>query len=200
MNINRWVPFPASVLFLGSATLFSQSAIVHGVPLGLPYAMNTIPPVVHQVNPDVVHPDIARAVERRGADPSEVAKQTAGEAFLAANAQKQGVVSTESGLQYEVLQEGTGSVPAATDTVQVHYRGTLLDGSEFDSSYARGVPAEFAVTQVIQGWQEALQMMPQGSKWRVFIPPHLAYGEQGAGDQIGPDATLIFDIELIEVK
>ncbi|NUM54434.1 MAG: FKBP-type peptidyl-prolyl cis-trans isomerase [Candidatus Hydrogenedentes bacterium] len=122
-----------------------------------------------------------------------------GEAFLIANAKKPGVKSTASGLQYLVVTEGKGEMPKATDTVKTHYRGTLIDGTEFDSSYARNEPTEFPVNQVIKGWTEALQLMHVGDKWKLFIPANLAYGERGAGADIGPNSTLIFDIELLEV-
>jgi FKBP-type peptidyl-prolyl cis-trans isomerase FklB len=120
--------------------------------------------------------------------------------FLEANKTKDGVVTLPSGLQYKVLQEGTGPKPAATDTVVCNYRGTLLDNTEFDSSYKRGQPATFPVTGVIKGWTEALQLMPVGSKWQLFIPSELAYGERGAGGQIGPNSTLIFEVELLSIQ
>jgi FKBP-type peptidyl-prolyl cis-trans isomerase FklB len=123
-----------------------------------------------------------------------------GMAFLEANKAKDGVVTLPSGLQYKVLQEGTGAKPAPTDTVVCNYRGTLLDSTEFDSSYKRGQPATFPVTGVIKGWTEALQLMPVGSKWQLFIPSELAYGERGAGGQIGPNATLIFEVELLSIQ
>jgi FKBP-type peptidyl-prolyl cis-trans isomerase len=123
-----------------------------------------------------------------------------GEAFLAENKSKEGVKITESGLQYEVLSEGEGDKPGATDTVTVHYRGTLLDGTEFDSSYSRGEPATFALNQVIPGWTEGLQLMTPGSKYKLYIPSELAYGERGAGNQIGPNSTLVFEVELMEVN
>lgn len=123
-----------------------------------------------------------------------------GKAFLDANAKKQGVKVLPSGLQYKVLTEGTGASPKATDVVKTHYRGTLLNGKEFDSSYARKEPAEFPVNGVIKGWTEALQLMKPGSKWQLFIPSDLAYGAQGAGADIGPNSTLIFEVELISVK
>lgn len=123
-----------------------------------------------------------------------------GQAFLATNKTKEGIKVTASGLQYKVLKEGTGPKPTATQTVSVHYRGTLLDGTEFDSSIKRGQPAEFPVNGVIKGWTEALQLMPVGSKWQLFIPPDLAYGPQGAGGTIGPNATLIFEVELLAIK
>jgi len=123
-----------------------------------------------------------------------------GEAFLAENKKKDGVITLPSGLQYKVITEGTGKTPKAEDTVVTNYRGTLIDGTEFDSSYKRGEPATFPVKGVIPGWTEALQLMKEGSKWELFIPASLAYGERGAGNVIGPYATLIFEIELISVK
>ncbi len=119
--------------------------------------------------------------------------------FLAENAAKKGVVTTASGLQYEVLTEGTGPKPTADDTVEVHYRGTLVDGTEFDSSYSRGETVSFGVGQVIPGWTEALQLMPVGSKWKLAIPSELAYGAGGAGNVIGPNAALVFEVELIKI-
>ena len=125
--------------------------------------------------------------------------KAAGEAFLAENAKRPEVKTTESGLQYEVITEGTGNKPAASDTVVVHYTGTLIDGTVFDSSVERGTPATFGVTQVIPGWVEALQLMQEGAKWRLYIPSDLAYGTRGAGGAIGPNATLIFDVELLQI-
>jgi FKBP-type peptidyl-prolyl cis-trans isomerase len=126
--------------------------------------------------------------------------QKAGAAFLAENKTKEGVVTLPSGLQYKVLTPGTGPKPAATDTVVCQYKGTLLDGTEFDSSYKRGQPATFAVGKVIKGWTEALELMPVGSKWQLFIPADLAYGERGAGNVIPPNATLIFEVELVSIQ
>ncbi len=123
-----------------------------------------------------------------------------GEAFLRDNAGKEGVQSTASGLQYTVLTPGTGRNPKATDTVLVHYRGTLLDGTEFDSSYRRNAPIEFPLNQVIAGWTEGVQLMQEGAKYRFFIPSNLAYGRRGAGGAIGPDETLIFEVELLKVR
>jgi FKBP-type peptidyl-prolyl cis-trans isomerase FklB len=123
-----------------------------------------------------------------------------GEAFLAENKKKEGVVTLSSGLQYKVIKPGTDKKPKATDTVKAHYRGTLIDGKEFDSSYRRGEPASFPVKGVIPGWSEALQLMGEGAKWQVFVPSNLAYGERGAGRDIGPNATLIFEIELISIQ
>lgn len=123
-----------------------------------------------------------------------------GAAFQAKNAQREGVVTLPSGLQYEVLVEGDGASPGATDRVVTHYHGTLIDGTVFDSSVERGEPASFAVDEVIAGWTEALQLMQVGDKWRLVIPPDLAYGKAGVGVRIGPDATLVFEVELLEVK
>lgn len=123
-----------------------------------------------------------------------------GEAFLAENKKKEGVKTTASGLQYKVIKDGSGKKPKATDTVTVHYKGTLIDGTEFDSSYKRGEPTSFPVNQVIAGWTEALQLMNVGSKWQLFIPANLGYGDRGAGPQIGPNAALIFEVELISLK
>jgi FKBP-type peptidyl-prolyl cis-trans isomerase FklB len=123
-----------------------------------------------------------------------------GEDFLAENKKKEGVKTTKSGLQYKVIKAGTGKTPKAADTVVTHYRGTLIDGTAFDSSYDRGEPATFPVGKVIKGWTEALQLMTVGSKWQLFIPSALAYGEDGAGDDIGPNSVLIFEIELVAIK
>lgn len=122
-----------------------------------------------------------------------------GEAFLAENKSKEGVVTLPSGLQYKILKEGTGPKPAATDTVSCNYKGTLLNGKEFDSSYKRGEATSFPVNGVIKGWTEALQLMPVGSKWQLFIPADLAYGDRGAGGDIGPGETLIFEVELVSI-
>jgi FKBP-type peptidyl-prolyl cis-trans isomerase FklB len=123
-----------------------------------------------------------------------------GEAFLSENKKKEGVKTLPSGLQYKVVKAGTGKKPKVNDTVTVNYRGTLIDGTEFDSSFRRGQPATFQVSGVIPGWTEAMQLMAEGAKWQLFIPPNLAYGERGAGGLIGPNATLIFEVELISVQ
>ncbi len=127
------------------------------------------------------------------------ANAAAGEAFLAENAEKDGVMVTESGLQYEVLREGEGSAPAESDRVSIHYKGTLLDGTQFDSSYDRGQPAVFGVSGVIAGFSEGLMLMSEGAHYRFYIPSELAYGANGSGPTIGPNATLIFEVELLEV-
>jgi FKBP-type peptidyl-prolyl cis-trans isomerase FklB len=124
----------------------------------------------------------------------------AAKTFLAENESKEGVITLDSGLQYKVLTKGSGASPAVTDTVRVHYRGSLINGQEFDSTFKRGEPIEFPVNRVIAGWTEALQLMKEGSKWQLFIPADLAYGERGSGQIIGPNAMLIFEVELLEIK
>ena len=131
---------------------------------------------------------------------AEETNQKAGDAFLAANKTKEGVVTLPSGLQYKILKAGTGPKPTASDSVVCNYRGTLIDGTEFDSSYKSGQPATFPVSGVIKGWTEALQLMPVGSKWQLFVPPALAYGARGAGSDIGPDSTLVFEVELLSIQ
>ena len=128
-----------------------------------------------------------------------VANAEAGKKFLAENAKKPGITTTESGLQYEILKEGKGAKPTATDMVKTHYEGKLTDGTIFDSSIQRGQPASFPVNGVIMCWQEALQLMPEGSKWKLYCPGDLAYGERGAGSNIGPNAVLTFEVELLEI-
>ncbi|MCX5910402.1 MAG: FKBP-type peptidyl-prolyl cis-trans isomerase, partial [Deltaproteobacteria bacterium] len=123
-----------------------------------------------------------------------------GETFLAQNKTKEGVKTLPSGLQYKVVKAGNGKKPKATDTVVTHYKGTLLDGTEFDSSFKRNQPATFKVNGVIRGWTEALQLMEEGAKWILYVPAALAYGDRGAGQQIGPNATLIFEVELISIQ
>ncbi len=141
-----------------------------------------------------------RAKQMAKASESGDKNKKEGAAFLAANKAKDGVKTTASGLQYKVIKAGTGKIPKASDTVKTHYAGTLIDGTEFDSSIKRGEPATFPVGGVIKGWTEALQLMPVGSKWQLFIPADIAYGERGAGQAIGPNATLIFDIELLSIE
>ena len=134
-------------------------------------------------------------------DPTTMANNKAeGETFLAENAQKAGVTTLPSGLQYEIITEGSGKKPTLKSSVTTHYHGTLPNGTVFDSSYQRGQPATFPVNGVIAGWTEALQLMPEGSKWRLYIPSDLAYGKRGAGRDIGPDAALVFDVELLKVN
>jgi FKBP-type peptidyl-prolyl cis-trans isomerase FkpA len=131
---------------------------------------------------------------------SPAENKAAGEAFLAENGQKDNIITTPSGLQFEIIEQGDGARPTATDNVTVHYKGTTIDGEVFDSSYDRGAPATFPLNRVIAGWTEGLQLMQEGGKFRFYIPSQLAYGERGAGAAIGPNSTLIFDVELIKVK
>lgn len=139
--------------------------------------------------------------KQQAAQAEQSAAQSAiADQFMAQNAAREGVMSTESGLQYEVLESGDGATPTNDSTVVVHYHGTFVDGSVFDSSVQRGEPATFGVTQVIPAWTEALQLMSVGDKWRVFAPPHLAYGEQGAGGVIPPNTALIFEVHLIGIE
>jgi len=140
-------------------------------------------------------------MEARQAEETAAAEKNKaeGEEYMAENGAREGVVTTESGLQYEVLRQGDGPRPTAEDRIRIHYKGTLIDGTQFDSSYDRNEPAEFSVGGVIQGFSEALQLMPVGSQYRVVIPGNLAYGEQGTGGDIGPNATLIFEIEMLDI-
>ncbi len=153
-------------------------------------------------NTEMTHAEAQKVVNehfRKLSEEAYAVNKAAGEKFLAENAKKQGVVALPSGLQYEVIKEGNGKKPSATDRVQCHYEGTLIDGTVFDSSIKRGEPAVFGVNQVIRGWVEALQLMKEGAKWRLYIPYNMAYGENGAGEMIPPYSALIFDVELIKV-
>ena len=141
-----------------------------------------------------------QAIEAKALEAKYGENKAAGEKFLAENATKEGVKTTESGLQYKVIKQGKGAVPTNKNTVKVHYKGTLIDGTEFDSSYSRNEPSSFPVTGVIKGWTEALTMMPVGSKWELYIPQELAYGSRETGGQIKPFSTLIFEVELLEIE
>ena len=154
-----------------------------------------------QLSPDEINRAFGEIQEQIKREQAEQSQQLAAEgaAFLAENARREGVVVTASGLQYEIIEQGSGAVPTARSTVRTHYRGTLINGKEFDSSYRRNDPAEFPVGGVIRGWTEALQIMPVGSKWKLYIPFDLAYGERGAGADIGPYQALIFEIELLDI-
>ena len=142
----------------------------------------------------------AAAAAKQQREEQAAKNQAVGEAFLADNAKREVVSTLPSGLQYQVLSEGKGDPPGPTDTVTVHYRGTLIDGSEFDSSYGRGHPATFPLDRVIRGWTEGLLLMRPGAKYRLYVPPELAYGEDGAGTRIGPNATLLFEVELLSIQ
>ena len=159
-----------------------------------------------RLSEDEIRKTLMAVQEKQQAKHNEAIKVVAeankkeGEDFLAENAKKEGVVTTDSGLQYKVLEAGEGPKPSATDTVSVNYRGTLIDGTEFDSSYKRGQPVSFPVNGVISGWTEALQLMSEGAKWELYIPSDLAYGPGGTGGPIGPNATLIFEVELLKAS
>lgn len=151
---------------------------------------------------ELTHSDAQKVVNehfQKLAEEAYAVNRNAGEKFLAENAKKESITTLPSGLQYEVIKEGNGKKPSATDRVQCHYEGTLIDGTIFDSSIKRGEPAVFGVNQVIRGWVEALQLMQEGAKWRLYIPYDMAYGEHGAGEMIPPYSALIFDVELIKV-
>ncbi len=170
---------------------------------------NGVAAVYDGVKPEMTYEEAKRTVQeffmkleaemQEEAKKNAAANRQAGEAFLAENAKRDGVHTTASGLQYEILTTGNGAHPTANDRVEVHYTGKLIDGTVFDSSVERGVPAMFGVTQVIPGWVEALQLMREGDSWRLYIPSDLAYGPNGAGGLIGPDTTLIFDVQLLRV-
>ena len=169
---------------------------------GVRDALEDAEPAVSREELDQILQEFSRKItEEQQAERAAQAErnQAEGEAFLAENGAREGVVTTESGLQYEVLEAGDGPRPTAADQVTIHYKGTLIDGTQFDSSYDRGEPATFGVSGVIQGFAEGLQLMPVGSRYRFVIPADLAYGAQGAGGEIGPNATLIFEIELLEI-
>lgn len=141
-----------------------------------------------------------RKKKKEEMDKKAVENKEKSDKFLEENKKKEGVVTLESGLQYLIVTDGSGETPKATDRVKVHYKGTTIDGTEFDSSYKRNKPATFSVNRVVKGWTEALQLMKVGSKWQLFVPPELGYGNRGAGRKIGPNETLIFDIELISIE
>lgn len=165
---------------------------------GLADALNGQPSAVPHDQLELAFQEISQRLRARQREKSEQLAAD-GKAFLAENAKREGVVVTGSGLQYEVLTAGAGEKPGTRSVVRTHYHGTLINGEVFDSSYQRGEPAEFPVNGVIAGWTEALQLMPVGSKWRLYVPYQLAYGEQGAGGRIGPYSTLIFDVELLDI-
>jgi len=179
-----------------------------GQPLDPEMLIRGVLDALDAVEPRISEPEMQRILTRlqsdaRAAEQRERHEQAArnlaeGAAFLAENARREGVRTLPSGLQYRILEPGSGRAPEATDTVTVHYRGTFVDGTEFDSSHARGEPATFGLDGVIPGWSEALRLMREGARWRLFVPPELAYGDGDAGG-IGPNRTLIFDVELIAV-
>ena len=171
---------------------------IEAIQVGLADAINQVKSQIPEDQIEAAFIEINKAVEAKA---QQGAKQDIanGEAYLAENAKRDEVTVTESGLQYEILEEGTGAIPTSANTIKAHYNGALIDGTKFDSSYDRGEPSEFPVTGVIAGWTEALQLMPVGSKWKLHIPHELAYGLQGAGNMIPGGAALVFDIELVDI-
>ncbi|MEZ7866516.1 MAG: FKBP-type peptidyl-prolyl cis-trans isomerase [Paludibacteraceae bacterium] len=158
--------------------------------------------VLEQKKPEITYQEAQELIDeyfRKLQEQSSEKTISEGKAFLESNGKRPEVITLKSGLQYEIINKGNGNLPKASDKVRVHYHGTLIDGTVFDSSVRRGEPATFGVTQVISGWVEALQLMPVGSKWKLYIPSNLAYGAQGAGQHIGPHTTLIFEVELLDI-
>ncbi len=158
--------------------------------------------VLEQKKPEITYQEAQEIIDeyfRKLQEQSSEKTISEGKAFLESNGKRPEVITLKSGLQYEIINKGNGNQPKASDKVRVHYHGTLIDGTVFDSSVRRGEPATFGVTQVISGWVEALQLMPVGSKWKLYIPSNLAYGAQGAGQHIGPHTTLIFEVELLDI-
>jgi len=196
-------------LSYGIAYGLGQRMAADGVPMDIPAFSAGLQDALDGAQPRMTEEEIQEemmayqqsAMEEQQALAAAAAEanQAAAEAFLTENATREGVVVTESGLQYEVMEAGEGASPGPEDTVEVHYRGTLVDGTEFDSSYKRGETVTFGVGQVITGWTEALQLMSPGAKWNLYIPADLAYGPGGAGNLIGPNAALVFEVELIKV-
>lgn len=171
---------------------------INAVQVGLADAFNGQASAVAMEDLQIAFTEISRRLQKIQEEAAEAASAE-GVAFLAENAKRDGVFVTESGLQYEIITEGTGAKPTVDSTVRTHYHGSFINGDVFDSSVARGEPAEFPVSGVIAGWTEALQMMPVGSKWKLTVPSHLAYGERGAGGAIPPFATLVFEVELLDI-
>lgn len=196
-------------LSYGIAYGLGSRMLLDSVPMDMDAFSAGMSDALEGAEPRLTQEEIAaemQAYQEQAMAKQQAAQAAAGEAnlaasaaFLAENAARDGVVVTESGLQYEVISAGEGATPTSDDVVEVHYRGTLIDGTEFDSSYSRNQPATFGVTQVIPGWVEALQMMPVGSKWKLAIPADLAYGAGGAGATIGPNAALMFEVELLSI-
>ncbi len=187
-------------------TYFAMGVAQQNVELDVPAFMQAIEDVLKQNEPKISREEmkniLAQYKEKIAKQQSAAiaANQKAGDAFLAENKKKEGVIESPTGLQYKVITEGTGAKPAAGSSVTVHYRGTLVDGTVFDSSYDRGEPATLSLAQVIKGWQEALPMMKTGSKWQIYVPSKLAYGDRAASELIGPASTLVFDIELVSIN
>lgn len=187
-------------------TYFAMGIAQQGVKLDVPAFVQAVEDVLNKNEPKISIQEMQEILSKyKDTVAAEESKAIAmnkktGEAFLAENKKKEGVVVTTSGLQYKILKEGSGPKPAAGSNVTVHYKGTLVDGTVFDSSFDRGQPATLSLGQVIKGWQEAVPMMPTGSTWQIYVPAELAYGDRAASEVIGPASTLIFDIELISVN
>jgi len=184
-------------------TYFAMGVAQQNVELDVPAFIQAIEDVLKQNEPKISMEEMKNIVAQYKETISKQqsaaisANQKAGDAFLAENKKKEGVIESPTGLQYKIIKEGAGVKPAAGSSVTVHYKGTLIDGTVFDSSYDRGEPATLSLTQVIKGWQEVVPMMKTGSKWQIYVPSKLAYGDRAASDLIGPGSTLVFDIELI---
>jgi FKBP-type peptidyl-prolyl cis-trans isomerase FklB len=186
--------------------IFGQNVTRQGMELDTPAFLQAIEDVLTNAEIKLSNDEMKRIMndfqkkEQKKKNNQADTNKVNGEKFLAENKKKEGVTETASGLQYKVITTGKGGKPTSSSKVLVHYRGTLIDGTEFDSSYARGEPVELGVNQVIKGWQETLPLMTVGSKWQIVVPSDIGYGQRGAGATIGPNATLLFDIELIEIK
>ena len=185
---------------------FGQTVIRQEMEIDIPAFMQAVEDVLNKTEKKLSDDEMQKIINtyQKKEQDERAAKsdnnKVDGKKFLTENKSKEGVIELPSGLQYKIIKDGEGEKPVANSRVVVHYRGTLIDGTEFDSSYARGEPIELGLNQVIKGWQEALQLMSVGSKWQIVIPSELAYGKRGAGSVIGPNSTLIFDIELINIK
>ena len=187
-------------------TYFAMGVAQQNIEIDVPAFMQAIEDVLKQNEPKISMEEMKNIIAQYKKTISKqqssaiAANQKAGDAFLVENKKKEGVIESPTGLQYKVIKEGAGKKPAAGSNVTVHYRGTLVDGTVFDSSYDRGEPATLSLAQVIKGWQEAVPMMKTGSKWQIYVPSKLAYGDRAASDLIGPASTLVFDIELISIN
>ncbi|MFT5427166.1 MAG: FKBP-type peptidyl-prolyl cis-trans isomerase FklB [Gammaproteobacteria bacterium] len=187
-------------------TYFAMGVAQQNMGLDVPAFLQSIEDVLNQSDPRISMEEMREIVSKYKEDitkqqeDQKAANQKIGDDFLAENKKKEGVIESKSGLQYKILKAGDGKRPTAESSVTIHYKGTLIDGTVFDSSYDRGEPAEISLAQVIKGWQEAVPMMKIGSKWQIYIPSQLAYGDRAASEDIGPNSTLIFDIELISFK
>tara|TARA_B100000953_G_scaffold283617_1_gene262727 strand:- start:1534 stop:2208 length:675 start_codon:yes stop_codon:yes gene_type:complete len=185
---------------------FGQTVIRQEMEIDIPAFMQAVEDVLNKTEKKLSDDEMQKIINtyQKKEQDERAAKsgnnKVDGKKFLTENKSKEGVIELPSGLQYKIVKNGEGKKPLVNSRVVVHYRGTLINGTEFDSSYARGEPIELSLNQVIKGWQEALQLMPVGSKWQIVIPSELAYGERGAGRVIGPNSTLIFDIELVSIK